>query len=247
MDRTLILSCSQRKRPDPGFLPAIDRYDGPPFRVLRRYLRQPEITPPHIRILSAEFGLIPPDEPIPDYDRLMTPTRAVELRPRVGEALRRITLPTELTPPVPTRLFHNLGQNYLLATVDFDALASGTLHITSATGPPGVRLSHLSAWLYADAASPSLPCSTEAKRRTVRFHGMELTMTTEEALEAGRFALAHGQGRPDKFSSWYVDFDGQQVAPKWMVGALSGLPVAAFTTAQARSVLTRLGVEVRRL
>jgi len=32
--RLLILSCSQRKRPDSGLLPAIERYDGPVFRVV---------------------------------------------------------------------------------------------------------------------------------------------------------------------------------------------------------------------
>ena len=31
----LIMSCSQRKRPDLGLLPAIERYDGGHFRVLR--------------------------------------------------------------------------------------------------------------------------------------------------------------------------------------------------------------------
>ncbi|MFN8458221.1 MAG: hypothetical protein U0401_26815 [Anaerolineae bacterium] len=29
--RLLILACSQRKRPDPGLLPAIERYDGGSF------------------------------------------------------------------------------------------------------------------------------------------------------------------------------------------------------------------------
>jgi hypothetical protein len=36
----LILACSRRKRPDEGLLPAIERYDGPAFRVLRRFLRE---------------------------------------------------------------------------------------------------------------------------------------------------------------------------------------------------------------
>ena len=36
----LILACSRRKRPDEGLLPAIERYDGPTFCVLRRFLRE---------------------------------------------------------------------------------------------------------------------------------------------------------------------------------------------------------------
>ena len=62
MTRLLILSCSKAKRADCGLLPAIDRYDGPFFRVLRRYLRQQPADPPVVHILSAEFGLIPADD-----------------------------------------------------------------------------------------------------------------------------------------------------------------------------------------
>ena len=36
MTRLLIVACSRAKRPDAGSLPAIDRYDGPAFRLLRR-------------------------------------------------------------------------------------------------------------------------------------------------------------------------------------------------------------------
>jgi hypothetical protein len=32
----LILACSQRKRPDPGLLPAIERYDGVNFRIFEK-------------------------------------------------------------------------------------------------------------------------------------------------------------------------------------------------------------------
>ena len=39
-DRMLILACSRRKRPDEGLLPAIERYDGPALRVVRRFLRE---------------------------------------------------------------------------------------------------------------------------------------------------------------------------------------------------------------
>jgi hypothetical protein len=36
--RMLILACSQRKLLDEGLLPAVERYDDPAFRVLRRFL-----------------------------------------------------------------------------------------------------------------------------------------------------------------------------------------------------------------
>jgi hypothetical protein len=75
-DRLLILACSQRKRPDAELLPALERYDGPAFRVLRRFLRSRAPDPPDVLILSAEHGLIPRDLPIAAYDRKMTPARA---------------------------------------------------------------------------------------------------------------------------------------------------------------------------
>jgi hypothetical protein len=58
VNRLLILSCSQRKAPWEGDLPALDRYDGPAFRVLRKYLRTHSDDSLAILILSAKFGLI---------------------------------------------------------------------------------------------------------------------------------------------------------------------------------------------
>src|SRR5688572_13446775 len=67
--RVLVLGCSVRQRPAPVPLPAIERYDGPSFRVLRRFLRAP--TPQGtlaISVLSAEHGLILGSQPILPYD-----------------------------------------------------------------------------------------------------------------------------------------------------------------------------------
>ena len=38
MNKLLLISCSQRKREDEGLLPAIDRYDGPAYRCLRKMI-----------------------------------------------------------------------------------------------------------------------------------------------------------------------------------------------------------------
>lgn len=89
----LILACSQRKRPDEELLPAVERYDGPAFRILRRFLRERPSQAPDVLILSAEHGLIPHDLPIALYDRKMTPARARELRPLVLAKLDRLTAP----------------------------------------------------------------------------------------------------------------------------------------------------------
>ena len=54
----LILSCSQRKRKDPGFLPAIERYDGVNFRVIKKLGRQSRLLKNlDILIISAKYGI----------------------------------------------------------------------------------------------------------------------------------------------------------------------------------------------
>jgi len=80
--RLLILSCSQRKRADLVWLPALERYDGPVFRMLRKFLRAcpSKEFHPEVFILSAQFGFISANQLIPDYDCQMTPQRASELQ-----------------------------------------------------------------------------------------------------------------------------------------------------------------------
>ena len=38
--RLLILGCADRKRDSSGLLPALDRYDGPAYRMIRNFLRE---------------------------------------------------------------------------------------------------------------------------------------------------------------------------------------------------------------
>ena len=92
LDRLLILGCSQKKRPDSGLLPALTRYDGPMFRVLRKFLREcpGEAQGLEIYILSAEFGLIPASQPIPNYDRRMTLQQANILRAGQDETFENL-------------------------------------------------------------------------------------------------------------------------------------------------------------
>lgn len=75
MDRQLlVLGCSQSKRETPGLLPAIDRYDGSSYRVLRSYLRERQWpTSLSVAILSAKYGLVGGFTGFEDYDERMTP------------------------------------------------------------------------------------------------------------------------------------------------------------------------------
>ena len=78
MKRLVILSCSQRKVQSASLMPAIERYDGPAYLVVRKWMRTiPDARRDHeFLILSAEFGLISDSLRIPYYDRRMTVGRA---------------------------------------------------------------------------------------------------------------------------------------------------------------------------
>jgi hypothetical protein len=139
-DRLLLISCSKRKRTGYKLMRAIDRYDGPAFYVLRRYLRETDDRQLRIYILSAEFGIINLRKPIPDYDRLMTHSRARELRKQTTRSMRSILQKTRCT-----ELFICTGAVYEDA-IDIPYLKE-TVSVTVAARGQGPKLSSLHSWL----------------------------------------------------------------------------------------------------
>ena len=144
MTRLLILSCSQRKRPDPGLLPAIERYDGPAFRVLRKF-QKTKSQLPHTLILSARYGLIPADQPIPDYDERMTMHRAIVLQPTVRSSLPRLIGTNRIE-----RALLCGGKSYLNAFGNTQAYPFN-FPVKIASGSIGGQISMLRRWLYEEA------------------------------------------------------------------------------------------------
>jgi hypothetical protein len=143
MPRLLIMACSQRKRQDAGLLPAIERYDGPAFRVLRRYLRTNPADAPDIWILSAKFGLIGAEELISDYDQRMMVQRARELAPDVRLWLERMVRAVGYS-----ELFLCLSQAYLAALTGSEVCVAPGVVVRRSSGGTGKRLSELFAWLH---------------------------------------------------------------------------------------------------
>lgn len=138
--RLLILGCSATKCLDLGLLPAVTRYSGPSYLLLRKALRElAQADHPAVAILSAEFGLISSDTPIPWYDRRMDAARALALAPQVQAALPRFL--NDATSDVCI----NLGRAYLPA---LGAVPSGLWRVTYAEGGIGERLGQLRRWLY---------------------------------------------------------------------------------------------------
>ena len=88
--RLLILGCADRKRDSGGLLPALDRYDGPAYRVIRNFLREyqwPEDV--SIAVLSAEHGLFGILKGIRQYDKRMDLATATARAPECSTILSK--------------------------------------------------------------------------------------------------------------------------------------------------------------
>jgi hypothetical protein len=142
VDRLLILSCSQRKVGAADQVPAIDRYDGPAFRVLRKYLREGPPETPTVLILSAKYGLIGSDRRIPAYDCRMSAARARELRPHVIATARQVFASRRWQ-----EVSVCVGKHYRSALDGFLPLLPDGCPVVFLSGGQGPRLTRLRAWL----------------------------------------------------------------------------------------------------
>jgi hypothetical protein len=242
--RLLILACSQRKCEAPELLPALERYDGPAFRVLRKFLRNfpNETHLVDIAVLSAEFGLFSAQQPIPNYDRRMTFQRANQLQTQVLSTLKNILAVGNIR-----QLFISMPKAYLSALAGYEHIIADGINVTISNGTQGRKLTELCSWLYNDHLTMLPPISTITPRGNARLRGVEIAFTAEQILDIARQALAAGRGKPDAYQSWYVEVDGRRVAPKWLVSMVTGMPVSTFVTDEARRVLEHIGVFVHSL
>ena len=236
--RLLILSCSRKKKASSRLLPALERYDGPAFQVLRKFIVEcpAEAGKLDIRILSAKFGLIPADQPIPWYDEPMTAHQAAILNPMVSAELKRLLARRKYR-----KLLLNVGQAYQAALAGHESLVSDSVEVTQASGSSGRRQTILRDWLR---GRPPNQLFSPAGSACLR--GTKITLTPDEVIDIACRALAEGKGTPYSYQSWYVPVNGLRVAPKWLVSQLTGLPVGAFHSEEARRVLFQLGVKACR-
>jgi hypothetical protein len=242
MNRLLILSCSRSKRAEAELLPAYERYDGPSFRLLRRFLNQ-KLNQPSVYILSAEYGLIHSNQRIPFYDRQMTKQRALELRPTVTAKLKRI-FNNKLYDEAGEALVC-LGKDYF-QVVDADGtLFSSTPLVKVAEGSLGRKLSCLHDWLYGHP--PKVSSSTQKKKDKAVLRDVELDLTPTQVFDIARTAIAERRGNPTGFKSWYVTVDKVRISAKWLVSQMTGVPVSGFSTGEALGLLFQLNIKVERV
>ena len=142
MKRLVILACSKSKVQSKLLMPAIERYDGKAYLVVRKFLHTVPNAQIHheFLILSAELGLISDSLPIPCYDRRMTVERAKELHKETLYALKTI-----LSSDHYRAIFVYMGKTYRRAIEGVDAFFPD---IQCSHGRIGMQLSQLRQFLY---------------------------------------------------------------------------------------------------
>ena len=139
----LIVACSQRKRPDPDLLPAVDRYDGVNFRVIKKARREGRWNPSiDVLILSARHGLIRADKPIAYYDERMTRDRGLEHRESVLATLQLI-----LSSNAYRAVFVNVGRDYLVALSGWEQFLTPGTTVKYAKGGIGSKMQAMKNWI----------------------------------------------------------------------------------------------------
>ena len=240
--RLLILSCSQKKKSTQGLLPALERYDGPAFAVMNKFIRvySSEVQLPDVYILSAKFGLISADKPIPDYDHLMTSQRAQELQEPTLIKLEQILNRKEYK-----EFFISMGKGYLKVLEGYQSLIFREHpKVSVSQGSMGRKLAELRNWLYSDSSTSSDPDNNRkiVQQGDASIRGIEITLTPKQVKKKINKIL-NGNNFPE-YQVWYVQIGSQRVPLKWLVSQLTGLSVSNFHTNEARRFIRQLGIEV---
>lgn len=232
-----ILGCSERKRQTSRLVPAIDRYDGPTFRVFRKYAHAAPEKPVHASILSARFGLVGRDVLIPRYNRRLANSGSAHFRALVADQLKR-TLDTLQ----PNRVFVSVGRDYWPLVESTLAREVSSVDLMVASGGIGGRASQLEHWLTFGVCHGGTARSNDPVGEAVLL-GTAVRLGREEVLRRAREAALVNPVAARRFETWHVVVGLQRFAPKWLASVLFDKPVARFRTADARRVLRQLGVE----
>jgi len=143
-EHLLIISCSKRKKSMHESRPAIEVYDGPIYRALRKRFGHVVTLPVDIYIVSAKYGLIEAKHEIEPYECEMTVRRAFELREAVSATLSGILQKKKYR-----EVFVNVGAKYRVALGAIESAIGEDTRLAFAEGGIGQRTSQTIRWLQA--------------------------------------------------------------------------------------------------
>ena len=157
--RLLVMSCSERKNRFDVPRPAFEVYDGPAFRVVRKYCEElnaqtsaGRATAPHpalaapglyVMIVSAKFGPIPWTRPVDHYDEKLTHAKAMHERDRGAWSQLLFHACASVKP---ASAFVYGGEDYKLA-VPVTGWRTPDCPVELSSGGQGFQLRQLKRWL----------------------------------------------------------------------------------------------------
>lgn len=150
--KLLVLSCSQAKRDCVGLLPALDRYDGPPYRVLRKFLRDYQWPIGlSIGVLSAKYGLFGILKGIENYDMRMDADKAGAKASECSKTLKEWATDHQT-------VHFSLGKDYLPAVQSvLETLENKKVF----QGPIGMKISQIKSFLYSTSLNRRVKAEVE--------------------------------------------------------------------------------------
>ena len=128
--RLLIMACGKAKKDEPG--KAINVYDGPSFRTVRKYLRTGN-NHLDVKIISAKYGLIDSKDKISPYDLKMGAKSAKIYENIYGLDFQDLAL--------------KYDEIFLLGGKNYQSIVPEELDIKRAAGKIGEQISQLKTWL----------------------------------------------------------------------------------------------------
>lgn len=138
----LLISCSQTKRPL-NRTKAIELYDGPYYRVIRKLRREDNYpSETELFIVSARYGVIHENDEIDFYDLKMNADRAQELR-----TSNLVVLNELITHGKYSHILINLGHIYLESIRGYEKLIPRYTDVQVCSGQIGERMSQMKNWL----------------------------------------------------------------------------------------------------
>jgi hypothetical protein len=140
--KLLIISCSARKKKLQHVAPAVEVYDGPFFRVLRKMKANKKCPLFHIRIISAKYGLITPNTPIGYYDQRITKKNPPEWSKMVLNSLKLLIRKNNYS-----EIFVCVGKDYLSAMGEIEKYVPLGCKLTYAQGKIGQKLRVMKNWV----------------------------------------------------------------------------------------------------
>ena len=228
-----------------GLVPAIERYDGVAFRLLRRYIRVSG-DPLNIFILSSKFGLISHTEKIPYYNSKLTLTRASKMKGKIYSQAKQLFLTDSNSNE--KKYFINLGRIYQHAFSKILDDLPIQAQVISVTGSSGNRLSKMYDWLYGEKSRLRNEQQEIKTKKKVYIGGIQLNADEVDIRSIiQREITINGMREINHFHSWFLEIDDIKVSVKWLVSRLTGLPVNKFHSDQARKVLQQLGFKIQRI